>query len=45
LSELPPTIFKFKDEKNSELVKMANHLFNLPPSKGAKDAKDKKKEG
>jgi heterodisulfide reductase subunit C len=36
LPELPPTIYKYKDEKNSELVKMAEKLFNLPPGKDAK---------
>nr|MDO8111907.1 CoB--CoM heterodisulfide reductase subunit C [Candidatus Sigynarchaeota archaeon] len=39
LPELPPTIYKYKDEKDSELKKMADYLFNLPPGKESKDRK------
>jgi|SRR5271157_16917 len=31
LPELPPTIFKYKDEEDSELQKMADRLFNVAP--------------
>ncbi len=33
LEELPPTLFKFKDENNSELTKYSKNLFNLVPEK------------
>jgi heterodisulfide reductase subunit C2 len=42
LEELPPTLFKYKDEKDSELDKYAKHLFNLVPEKKKKDDKDNK---
>ena len=33
MEELPPTLFKYKDEEDSELTKYAEYLFNLTPSK------------
>ena len=33
LDELPPTLYKFKDEPDSELTKYATHLFNIPQKK------------
>jgi heterodisulfide reductase subunit C len=33
LDELPPTLYKFKDEPDSELTKYAMHLFNIPQKK------------
>ena len=42
LEELPPTMYKFKDEKNSDLKKMKEDMFDLPPVKEEK--KDKKKD-
>jgi heterodisulfide reductase subunit C len=40
MEEIPPTLFKFKDEKDSELKKYAKHLFNLVPPKD--EEKEKK---
>ena len=42
LEELPPTMYKFKDEKNSDLKKIEKDMFDLPPVKEEK--KDKKKD-
>jgi len=42
LEELPPTMYKFKDEKNSDLKKIEKYMFDLPPVKEEK--KDKKKD-
>ena len=42
LEELPPTLYKFKDEKNSDLKKIEKDMFDLPPVKEEK--KDKKKD-
>lgn len=42
LEELPPTMYKFKDEKNSDLKKIEKEMFDLPPVKEEK--KDKKKD-
>ena len=33
MEELPPTLYRYKDEEDSELAKYAEHLFNLAPSK------------
>ncbi len=33
LEELPPTLFKFKDEPASDLPRMNTNLFNLPEAK------------
>jgi len=33
MEELPPPLFKYKDEPDSELDKYARHLFNLVPEK------------
>ena len=33
LEEIPPTIFKYKDEKEGDLKNIENHLFDLPPEK------------
>ena len=41
MDELPPTIFKYKDEKDGDLQKYAKHLFNLVPEKEEK--KEEKK--
>ena len=41
LDELPPTLYKYKDEKNSELAKMSKFLFNLVPEKKKEDKKEK----
>jgi len=47
IDELPPTLYKFKDEEDSELTKYAKYLFNLVPPKDDKAEKtqneDKKK--
>ena len=47
IDELPPTLYKFKDEEDSELTKYAKYLFNLVPPKDVKAEKtqneDKKK--
>ena len=31
LEELPPTLYKFKDEKNSDIKKIKEKMFDLPP--------------
>ena len=36
LEELPPTAYKFKDEKDSDLKKMKKDMFDLPPVKEEK---------
>jgi len=33
LEELPPTIFKYREEENGDLKKIADHLFKIPPEK------------
>ncbi|OLS15194.1 MAG: CoB/CoM heterodisulfide reductase subunit C [Promethearchaeota archaeon CR_4] len=33
LEELPPTLFKFKDESASDLPRLSDSLFNLPETK------------
>ncbi|QEE15320.1 CoB--CoM heterodisulfide reductase subunit C [Promethearchaeum syntrophicum] len=38
IDEIPPTLYKFKDEENSDLTKYAKELFNLVPPKEKKDA-------
>lgn len=43
LDELPPTIYKYKDEADSELKKMAENLFNLPLEKKKEVKADEKK--
>jgi len=45
LDELPPTIYKFKDEKKSELKKIADNLFNLVPEKKQKEKTQNQAEG
>ena len=42
LDELPPTMYKFKDEKNSDLKKIEKEMFDLPPIK--EEEKDIKEE-
>ena len=44
LPELPPTLFKYKDEDKGELQKMAEQLFNIAPAQGNTTKKDDKKE-
>ncbi len=48
MEEIPPTLYKFKDEENSDLTRYAKELFNLVPPKGEKEEnkdtnKDKEK--
>jgi heterodisulfide reductase subunit C len=31
LEELPPTLYKFKEEKDSDLKKIEKNMFDLPP--------------
>jgi heterodisulfide reductase subunit C len=31
LDELPPTMFKYKEEKDNDLEKIRKNFFNLPP--------------
>jgi len=33
LEELPPTIFKYKEEEDGDLKRIADKLFNIPPEK------------
>ena len=44
LEELPPTMYKFKDEKNSDLKKIEKDMFDLPPVKEEKKDKEKDEE-
>lgn len=45
LNELPPTLYKFKDEEDSELTKYANNLFSLasPHKEVEEKLQDKRK--
>jgi len=44
MEEIPPTLYKFKDDENSDLTKYAKELFNLVPPKDEKEeVKDKEK--
>ena len=43
LEELPPTLFKYKEEgDDKDLKKFEEHLFDLPPVKGEKKKKEEK---
>ena len=40
LEEIPPTIFKYKDEKEGDLKNIENNLFDLPPEKKKEEKED-----
>jgi heterodisulfide reductase subunit C len=39
LEELPPTLFKYRDEEDGDLKKIEKKLFDLPPEKEEKEEK------
>jgi len=41
LEELPPTLFKYKEEEDGDLKKIAEKLFNIPPEKKKKEEDEK----
>ncbi|MHA1519222.1 MAG: CoB--CoM heterodisulfide reductase subunit C [Promethearchaeota archaeon] len=42
LEELPPTLFRYKDEENNQLTPYAENLFNLVPEKKETEKKNEK---
>ena len=42
LEEIPPTIYKYKDEDDGDLKKIEKKLFQLVPEKKIKDRKEEK---
>ncbi len=41
LEELPPTLFKYKEEPDGDLKKIAEKLFNIPPEKNKEEGDEK----